>query len=92
MFRYRWAIDLLESETVLLYPTKVSNNAPDVVIRPGKQDAERPTTRVQKSLERLLVANRRRYYSFECWVDVKEFSQGRDQTRYDGLVVCLRRC
>jgi hypothetical protein len=92
MFRHRWAIHLLQFETVPRYPTKVSNNSPDVVTWPGKQDAERPTTRVQKSLERLFVANRRRYQSFECWVQIEEFSQGRDQSRNDGLVVCLACC
>jgi hypothetical protein len=92
MFRHRWAIDLLKVETAPPYPTKVSNTSPDVVTWQGKQDAERPTTRVQESLERLLIANRRRDQGFERRIKVEEFSQGRDQTWNDGLVVCLRRC
>ena len=42
MFRHRWKINLLETEPVPFYPTKVSSNSPDAVKAAAKQDAGYP--------------------------------------------------
>lgn len=56
---------------------------------PQFQTRERPTTRVQKGLERLLVAYGRRDEYLKRWVQRKEFAHGVDQARNYRLVIRL---
>jgi len=84
VFRHRGKVDPLEAEPVAPYPTKVSDTAPTIV--PGyrgscdgsRTQGERPTTRIQKGLERLLVAYCRRQEHPEPSVMIQQRFHRRD--------------
>jgi hypothetical protein len=77
MLRHWREVDLLGSEAAPFYPTKVSGQLTQCR-NATEEDGKRPTTRVQKGLERLLVAYGRRNQRFKCWVQLEKFSQRRN--------------